>query len=533
MKIVDAFEHLASEKWKETIHWPPDAFALCAFVLQKSGSYLNVVSHWPPPGTAPMPEGWELFIRKVGAEWREKVKAPAVVKKWWQCIVRAQNDEVGTLAGGQRRKGRMLVWEALACICAAADEASAGLGMPGSRSELDLEASLLCWRQLTSEGRITTFCRDVDPSKVCILPKLHTPRTGITLRSLSHNLAFVETSEVIPVWSAFSGNSKITHRLNLLLVPWPLAIAPTHFAEVENGRCGIGNMPPAFGFFNYEIRGGGSSWPKEQFERVLRGAMDTVGPIDGVILPELAVRVEEADDVYRQITANFPEAFLIAGVGASGNGTGPGTNKVLTARTLSPSNIVQTTYQEKHHRWLLTGSQIDQYGIATQLDRGKSWWENTQLGQRQLQFFSLTPDLTLCCLICEDLARQDPIANLIRSVGPNLVVALLMDGPQLCNRWPARYATVLADDPGSSVLTLTSLGMARLCRPLGVCESRVIGLWKDAIAGPFEIELPYDAQAVVISAECQDVEEWSADGRSDQKSASHWALKGVFPVRVQ
>ena len=28
--------------------------------------------------------------------------------------------------------------------------------------------------------------------------------------------------------------------------------------------------------------------------------------------------------------------------------------------------------------------------------------------------------------------------------------------------WPARYATVLSDDPGSSVLTLTSVGMVDL-----------------------------------------------------------------------
>ena len=45
-------------------------------------------------------------------------------------------------------------------------------------------------------------------------------------------------------------------------------------------------------------------------------------------------------------------------------------------------------------------------------------------------------------LICEDLARQEPAAELIRAVGSNLVIALLMDGPQLNNRWPARYAAV-------------------------------------------------------------------------------------------
>ena len=63
-------------------------------------------------------------------------------------------------------------------------------------------------------------------------------------------------------------------------------------------------------------------------------------------------------------------------------------------------------------------------------------------------------------------AEPEPAAELIRAVGPNLLIALLMDGPQLSNRWPARYAAVLAEDPGTSVLTLTSLGMAERSRPI-------------------------------------------------------------------
>jgi hypothetical protein len=47
-----------------------------------------------------------------------------------------------------------------------------------------------------------------------------------------------------------------------------------------------------------------------------------------------------------------------------------------------------------------------------------------------------------------------------------LLIALLMDGPQLKSRWSGRYAGVLAEDPGSSVLTLTSLGMALRSRPI-------------------------------------------------------------------
>lgn len=85
-------------------------------------------------------------------------------------------------------------------------------------------------------------------------------------------------------------------------------------------------------------------------------------------------------------------------------------------------------------------------------------------------------------VICEDLARPDPVGDLLRAVGPNLVIALLMDGPQIKERWSARYATTLAEDPGFSVLSLTSAGMSKLSRPSsGVNRSKVIGLWKDVL----------------------------------------------------
>jgi hypothetical protein len=117
-------------------------------------------------------------------------------------------------------------------------------------------------------------------------------------------------------------------------------------------------------------------------------------------------------------------------------------------------------------------------------------------------------------------ARQDPAADLIRAVGPNILIALLMDGPQLTGRWPARYASVLADDPGTSVLTLTSLGMAQRSRPIlqsGKREapSTVIALWRDAVQGEIQISLDPREDACVLSLECQMRTEYCADGRSD------------------
>ena len=119
----------------------------------------------------------------------------------------------------------------------------------------------------------------------------------------------------------------------------------------------------------------------------------------------------------------------------------------------------------------------------------------------------------------------------VRTVGPNLVVALLMDGPQTKERWAARYATVLADDPGCSVLSLTSLGMAQLSRPqVGPDRSRLVALWKDRFNGATEIELPPGNDAIAVSLSIRYREEFTADGRGDGGSAAFPILSGVHPI---
>lgn len=162
-----------------------------------------------------------------------------------------------------------------------------------------------------------------------------------------------------------------------------------------------------------------------------------------------------------------------------------------------------------------------------------SWWEHTQVSRREIAFISLQPWLTLCTLICEDLARPDPIANIVRAVGPNLIIALLMDGPQLSNRWSARYGTVLADDPGSSVLTLSALGMVKLSRPRGTQPSSAVALWKDAHCGsPIELSMGAGEQGLLLSLSRNWHCEFTADGRDDQGATAYLTLSGVHPISV-
>jgi hypothetical protein len=122
-------------------------------------------------------------------------------------------------------------------------------------------------------------------------------------------------------------------------------------------------------------------------------------------------------------------------------------------------------------------------------------------------------ELTLVSLVCEDLAEHDDIAQLVRAVGPTVVFAVLLDGPQLSSRWAARYASVLADDPGSAVLTLTSFGMVERSRPHRRDVSPIIALCKDSVSGFREIPLETGAHAVVLTVCMDRATRRSADGR--------------------
>jgi hypothetical protein len=128
------------------------------------------------------------------------------------------------------------------------------------------------------------------------------------------------------------------------------------------------------------------------------------------------------------------------------------------------------------------------------------------------------------------LPKSSMVQAAVRSVGPNLVIVLLMDGPQLERRWPGRYATVLADDPGSAVLTLTSLGMIRRSAMPGEEESRQIALWKDAAGAAQELKLPRGAHGLLLTLSQSSETSCAQDGRSDRGATARLSLSGVRSI---
>jgi hypothetical protein len=482
---------------------------------------------WPP--ARQKLDAWRTMIEDVGRRWREgatRMGWPTEVEDWWGVVKSQAHRSVDTISAKKR------LWQALAQLSAAADIACAGVGVPDfdhDRDEFSAETTGRLLACLTGSAR-STLCKRIHSSKLLVLPKMHTPQKGITLRSLSHHLAACPASDIKPTWCEVISVKKkravtrFDHSLTLLLVPMPMEMTASQF--VPAGQM-IG-VEDCFGFFNYVP----TPLPPKFIAR-LKSMCDTtrrcVGGLNGIVFPELAMRTKEYERVRNSLLPAID--FLVAGIHAGPPKGKVGGRNYARICTRFLDGYVEFD-QDKHHRWFLDESQIQQYHLGATLNPTKKWWENTELIPRTLNFIALDSYVTFSVLICEDLARAEPVGNLLRAVGPNLLIALLQDGPQLRTRWSARCATVLADDPGTSVLTVTSSGMCDMCRPAGTEASRVIALWKDPETGAREIILPAGYDAVALCLTKKPELEWSADGRNDKTTAGLLKLSGIHPIRV-
>jgi hypothetical protein len=526
----------------EFLSWPPDAFAICGLLLVESSAYVEVVKRWPPGrgGLA----AWVKRTQRTGRIWRRNSlrgsQAPARIISWWKQVQAASQVPVSKI-----NTNRVLM-EALVELTAAADEACEGAGVPSETEarfavqdvELKKEKDAFKERIRFLVLRRRTLCKYVKASRLTVLPKMRTPDNGITLRSLTHHLALVRPTGVQPDWLEAVLPEFGSHGISLLLVPWPERMLPIQFYPVAKPY-GPRNreapeLPREHGFFAYEpgkISVGSIEQVAAKVGQLCDAAKRTIGRVDGIVFPEMALQPQEFDAIECIIRARDAR-LLVSGIYEPPANGRPARNYAKIVTRL-PGSKWFAAEQHKHHRWFLDERQIKQYGLGAQLPTSMKWWEYTSLESRTLQFLALQPWLALTVLICEDLARPDPAAEIIRSVGPNLVIALLQDGPQLASRWPARSATVLADDPGCSVLTLTSTGMANLSRPpAGRTPSRSIAMWREKGQDAIEIELPSDADAVVLCLTNRYEKQWTADGRQDNQSTGCVGLAGIHPVRI-
>lgn len=187
----------------------------------------------------------------------------------------------------------------------------------------------------------------------------------------------------------------------------------------------------------------------------------------------------------------------------------------------------------KHHRWRLDVNQLKNYALSQRLCPDKFWWEDIDLPPKEMLFAEFSAGSVLTTLICEDLARIDPCQIALRAIGPNLIFVLLMDAAQVVGRWPYQYAGVLADDPGSSVLTLTSFGLLRRSMLSEGHTSRSIAVWREPHSGGHRtIDLPKGYHGQLLSLRKEFCMERTLDGRGDNgDSAVAWRFAGLTPVK--
>jgi hypothetical protein len=505
--------------------WPPDVFCFVSALLHQSGAYTRVTRDLALSKDFGASQLREEGIRKIGEEWKLSSTPPSQVIKWWNIVKEAQSTPLKMLI-----ENDSLV-AVLVNLLAVSDDTCRGIGMAITDDDpflLDAEVVLLTSNHVT-------LCKTINPSRYAVLPKMHTAQSGLTIRSFSHHLAFLHSREMTARWYLpFTDRNLFKksfnhHAFNLLLVPWPKIVLPSPFIasekinltdEVERGSYGLFKVKPI-------------APPKRTFvSKLLAKAEEQVGEINGVIMPELALTPRSFQDLRANIVT--AKRFFLSGVGSASQQGKRAENYLRFDLGIPGGEFVFSLEQRKHHRWKLTKSQILQYGIGTNLHPEANWWEHISLDERELLFVNLRPWLTVTPLICEDLARPEPVGDLVRAIGPNLVIALLMDGPQIGGRWPGRYAASLADDPGCSVLTLTSGGMSHLSKTRNEKDrSDMVALWKDPQTGTQEISLPKEADGLVLNITVQYEEEWTADGRGDRKASGYPILAGHHQICVQ
>ncbi len=356
-----------------------------------------------------------------------------------------------------------------------------------------------------------------------VVPKSRTPFVGNTMRTLSHNLALVPPIGGVDLnWHrelrAFKENRE---PLNLLLVPFPYRISARCFVPQKGHARNEIQQDQWSCMFDVHQRwltqngehhddatsnnNGSQSKIVEFIAALIDQSQREVPKLHGLLLPELAFDWDTYHELVKKLINDANESgrsprrealdFIVCG---SLTDWGDGKGNFVLVTTFSTNNdgkSIATTYsQSKHHRWRLTESQISGYGLSASLDPHVVWWEGIELPRREVGLSVFRRGSIFAAMICEDLARSEPCHEPLKSVGPNLIFALLMDGPQLPHRWSARYATSLADDPGSSVLTLTSLGLIERVNSAGAFkECRNISLWKDDTGRTVEISCPRDA----------------------------------------
>jgi hypothetical protein len=536
--------------------WPPDLFAVTGRLIEESGCYtlaspdrgFTVKCRGTLDGAKVQAQRNALdALAAIVAAWSDDPLTPpeAVTTLWTELVTIHGAKSVADMESDAAAAGCALR------LFAIADEACRGMGWGDDEKEpLSTCFSHMLFLRMGGWDAIDlqmpfSLCSKVSRDAAVVLPKSITASVGCTIRSLSHYLALLPPSHVVRTsWTLPGGRHleegqvKLSdpYDIRLLLIPFPFHV-PSQSFVLNTPRADLGEKHYWPAYFGLEQR-----WLTAD-DKPLTGdllAAAFVRPLinqaekqngkkpHGIVLPECALSREVVLDLVRALAGSGIE-FVVAGVIHEEGGKTY--NQACTFVINPDQDDVAPLVQNKHHRWRLNRTQADSYALDFDPSHDNDkWWEDIDVSQRTLPFFGLRKEMSFVTLICEDLARSDPAMSAVRAVGPNLVVALLMDGPQLAVRWPGQYATVLADDPGSAVLTLTCAGMVDRSNWHQSRPVRSIGLWRDAGGKTQEIALPERAGGILLTLQSKRKHQSTLDLRSDKELSRQLILRTIVPV---
>lgn len=539
--------------------WPPNTFAVTSNLLKNSGAYRVYLSSWwlsEDANSGGNLDVWQSNIETGAAAWCESIcsklcahfdeknSGPTNEERLLRLkdqvkLVNSDFSKDITLndlrslgdsrtSDSDKKTGLYEFIRALIEIHCIADECCKGVGLTGLPANRANPYILLSNLYLITNGSLSTINKHVG----IVLPKMRTSQKGLSIRSFSHHAMF-QDSEVEVMWRMFPWANIQEDTLNVLNICWPFEVNNNNFDSASERFEKVQR-------FNY------SSQPKDktlEFEtamviNTMEGYREKgIRRIHMIVMPEASLTIKQFNKLlidlviyYRRVKVKQNQKLeqlpiIICGVSTEPTKEERGRNELYIASFFADSWY--SISQHKHHRWKMDSNQIRQYGLSSRMSTSRDWFENIDVPQRRLSIVAPNGWLTICPLICEDLAQLDPMANLIRGIGPTMLIALLADGPQLAHRWPGRYSSLFTDDPGTSVLTITSSGMLGLSRPINGEESdtSTVCLWRDQINGTKQIKNPEISSSTrsqhhVLTLSTAWIEEITVDGRSDHMNAS-------------
>lgn len=529
--------------------WPTDVFGFAAYIIDRSGNLLPRCFNKTQTKNLDKAE-------KVGMAWQAYFSPPPEVIEAWEAVLKNKDKTIADINNSPD------ILFNLHFLFRCADAAAKNIGWSNvseNESAFSLIASINSMKEADRNYSINilgktfikdlllksrnTFCHKIPEDRIVVLPKSITAEVGHTIRSMSHNLALLEGPPKISYdWVNVEREDRLEH-FHILFVPYPFemnakAIYPIKSQNEKNG-----------GRASYGHFGINQNWlPSQQtdkkkaediFESLIKPlhskAQEHCNTVDCIVLPECAVNEKIADEIANLIKAQNDtlkiRLFITGAISYPQNESELPSN-VGYSYFFIENQIIRHGHN-KHHRWKLNVQQLRRYGFSGfPADTGTNWWEGIDVSKRRLPFYAISPHSSMAVLICEDLARNDPALPAVRAVGPNLVIALLMDGPQLATRWPGLYASVLADDPGSAVLTVTSAAMVDRSNKLESSKVRSVGLWKHHTGRTEQLILPHDAQGLLLSLGTTAVEQMSMYKVGDGGTTRRFELMGVESLKA-